>query len=80
MTIYIPQINTHSGARVINATTLSPINGVVRINTEQHTVEVVVYPLRVVGDEVVTRTMQFSRIDVVRHERLNIAAQFNCHE
>lgn len=80
MTIYIPQINTHSGARVINASTGETINGVVRIDTEKCTVEALVYPLRVVGDEVVTRTMQFSRIDVVRHERLNIAAQFNCHE
>lgn len=80
MTIYIPQINTHSGVRIINATTLSSINGVVRIDTEKCTVEALLYPLRVVGDDVVTRTMQFSRIDVMRHERLNIAAQFNCHE
>ena len=80
MTIYVAHENVFPGARVINASTDETIKGVVRIDTEQCTVEVLVYPLRVVGDDVVTRTMQFSRIDVVRHERLNIAAKFNCHE
>ena len=51
-----------------------------RIDTEQCTVEAFVYPLRVVGDEVVTRTMRFRRIDVVLHDKWELAAQFNCHE
>ena len=80
MTIYVPHENVLPGARVINVTNGQTLKGVTRIDTEQGTVEVLVYPLRVVGDEVVTRSMRFGRIDVVMHDKWALAAQFNCHE
>ena len=78
MTVYVAHENVLPGARVINASTGETIKGVVRIDTEGCTVEALAYPLRVVGDEVVTRTIRFSSIDVVFH--WGIAEGFNCNE
>ena len=80
MTIYVPHENVLPGARAINVTNGQTLNGVVRIDTEQCTVEAFVYPLRVVDGEVVTRSMRFRHIDVVMHAKWALAAQFNCHE
>ena len=80
MTIYVAHENVLPGARVINATTGETVKGAIRIDTKGCTVEVLVYPLRVVDGELVTRTMRFRRIDVVTHDKWELAAQFNCHE
>ena len=79
MTIYTME-NVLPCTRVTNTTSGDAINGVVRINTEQCTVDAFVYPLRVVDGEVATCTMRFRRIDVVMHAKWALAAQFNCHE
>lgn len=79
MTIYTME-NVLPCTRVTNTTSGEAINGVVRIDTEQCTVEAFVYPLRVVDGEVVTRSMRFRHIDVVMHAKCALAAQFNCHE